>query len=387
MNKNGNLILTSLMESEREVKEVSSTPDGYIEVKLSTKGKVGAPSVVHVRNFKVSEIISLSLSSNADLPIRLIDILNDMILEDTDVFNWHEKEIEELDNLIKSIEERLGQSHREDQKLEELLNVCKRQQKELEKALGSTDARPYLGMYYYDDDECVITLFVDVIESITIGLDEMMLLMGEVLLHEYFHSFYHHVGVGAKDILRCMEEPMAEYGSLVVLDSVASSNSRIASTAKEALEYSKDFIEKKQSCIGRIAAYGFGAYLYEFHKDDYQSLIANYANVSLLLDKQSNIALEYKYMLYPEYPAPWNEDVAYKKLKALLNVDGVRPSRKDTNMAKRTFQIEHAVTTTSFYSVEAVSREEAESLFMLGKVKKEWEDKNENLDISKMEED
>ena len=96
MNKNGNLILTSLMESEREVKEVSSTPDGYIEVKLSTKGKVGAPSVVHVRNFKVSEIISLSLSSNADLPIRLIDILNDMILEDTDVFNWHEKEIEEL---------------------------------------------------------------------------------------------------------------------------------------------------------------------------------------------------------------------------------------------------------------------------------------------------
>lgn len=276
-----------------------------------------------------------------------------------------EKEIEELDNLIKSIEERLGQSHREDQKLEELLNVCKRQQKELEKALGSTDARPYLGMYYYDDDECVITLFVDVIESITIGLDEMMLLMGEVLLHEYFHSFYHHVGVGAKDILRCMEEPMAEYGSLVVLDSVASSNSRIASMAKEALEYSKDFIEKKQSCIGRIAAYGFGAYLYEFHKDDYQSLIANYANVSLLLDKQSNIALEYKYMLYPEYPAPWNEDVAYKKLKALLNVDGVRPSRKDTNMAKRTFQIEHAVTTTSFYSVEAVSREEAESLFIL----------------------
>ena len=96
MNKNGNLILTSLMESEREVKEVSSTPDGYIEVKLSTKGKVGAPAVVHVRNFKVSEIISLSLSSNADLPIRLIDILNDMMLEATDVFNWHEKEIEEL---------------------------------------------------------------------------------------------------------------------------------------------------------------------------------------------------------------------------------------------------------------------------------------------------
>ena len=96
MNKNGNLILTSLMEADTYVKEVSSIPEGYIEVKLSTNGKVGAPSVVHVRNFKVSEIISLSLSGNSDLPIRLISILNDMILEDTDVFNWHEKEIEEL---------------------------------------------------------------------------------------------------------------------------------------------------------------------------------------------------------------------------------------------------------------------------------------------------
>ena len=96
MNRNGNVILSSLMEADKEVKTVASVPEGYIEVRLSTQGKVGAPAVVHVRNFKVSEIISLSLSNNADLPIRLIDILNDMIYEDTDVFNWHEKEIEEL---------------------------------------------------------------------------------------------------------------------------------------------------------------------------------------------------------------------------------------------------------------------------------------------------
>lgn len=295
------------------------------------------------------------------------------------------KEIEELDTLIKSLEDGLGQSHREDQKLEGLINVCKEQRKELEKALGSTEARPYLGMYYYNDDECVITLFVDVIESITFGLDQMKLLLGQVMLHEYFHSFYHHVGVGTNDILRCLEEPMAEYGSLMVLDSVASSNSKIASTAKEALDCAIKFVEKKQSCTGHISANGFGAYLYDNHKNDYRCLIAQYANASLLLDKQSNIALEYKYLLYPEYPAPWDVDVAFKKLKALLNVDGVRLSRKDMN--KRTFQIEHAVTITSFYSVEAASREEAEFLFLEGKVKKEWEDKVEDLDISKMDED
>lgn len=295
------------------------------------------------------------------------------------------KEIEELDTLTKSLEDRLGQSVREDRNLNELINVCKGQREELEKALDNTKARPYLGVYCFNDDECFITLFVDVIESISFGLDEMKLMLGYVLLLEYFHSFYHHVGVGTNDILRCLEAPMAEYGSLMVLDSVASSNSKIASTAKEALDCAIKFVDKKQSCTGHIAANGFGAYLYDNHKNDYRSLIAQYANASLLLDKQSNIALEYKYLLYPEYPAPWDVDVAFKKLKALLNVDGVRLSRKDTN--KRTFQIEHAVTITSFYSVEAASREEAEFLFLEGKVKKEWEDKVEDLDISKMDED
>lgn len=297
------------------------------------------------------------------------------------------EEIEELDKLIKSLEDRLSQAKKENRNLEEMLSVCKGQRKELEKALCSTEARPYLGMYYYDDDECVITLFADVIESITAGLDEMKLLMGQVLLHEYFHSFYHHVGVGTRDLLRCVEEPMAEYGSLMVLDSVASSNSTIASTAKEALDYAKKFVEEKQSCIGRIAAYGFGAYLYEFHKNDYQSLIAKYANASLLLDKQSNSALEYKYLLYPKYPAPWDEDITYKKLKALLNVDGVCLSRKDTNAGKRTFQIEHTVTTTSYYFVEAGSNEEAESLYREGKAEMEWKDKDEDLEITKRDDD
>lgn len=94
--KNGNIILTSLNEAEREVKLISEVPAGYIEVRLSTKGRVGAPAVVHVRNFKVSEILALSLTESRDLPIRLIGILNDAIYEDVDVSQWHEKEVEEL---------------------------------------------------------------------------------------------------------------------------------------------------------------------------------------------------------------------------------------------------------------------------------------------------
>lgn len=96
MNKNGNIILNSLSESEKFVNSKASIPAGYLEVRLSTKGKVGAPEILHIRNFKVSEIITLSMSDNRELPIRLIEMLNDMILEDVDVAKWHESEIEEL---------------------------------------------------------------------------------------------------------------------------------------------------------------------------------------------------------------------------------------------------------------------------------------------------
>ena len=96
MKSNNNIILTSLVDTEKEVSKKKDMPPGYIEVELSTKGKVGAPAVVHVRNFKVSEIIALSMTETKDIPIRLISILNDMIYEDTDVAQWHENEVTEL---------------------------------------------------------------------------------------------------------------------------------------------------------------------------------------------------------------------------------------------------------------------------------------------------
>lgn len=91
-----NIILKSLKETEQVVDTFRDIPAGYIEVQLSTKGKVGAPSIVHVRNFKVSELLALSLTEKKDIPIRLVDILNDAIYEDVDVAEWHEKEVEEL---------------------------------------------------------------------------------------------------------------------------------------------------------------------------------------------------------------------------------------------------------------------------------------------------
>lgn len=94
-NLDSNIILSSMKEAEEAIKG-NEIPAGYIEINLSTKGKVGAPKSFHVRNFKVGEILTLSLSSDEELPRRLIDILNDAILEDIDVSQFHENEVIEL---------------------------------------------------------------------------------------------------------------------------------------------------------------------------------------------------------------------------------------------------------------------------------------------------
>ena len=89
-------MLSTLKQEVQRAKNLASVPPGYIEVALSTKGRVGAPAIVHVRNFTVGELLELSLTTDTDLPRRLIAALNKAIYEDTDVANWHESEIEEL---------------------------------------------------------------------------------------------------------------------------------------------------------------------------------------------------------------------------------------------------------------------------------------------------
>ena len=220
------------------------------------------------------------------------------------------REIKELKQLI----EKLGQ---EDWDLKRLL------EERLEDLKDALKYGPYttmlLGEYKHKNgNDSEVILYVDNIETIA-GKNpaETMYLMGQVLLHEYFHSFYFHVGIATRDRIRCVEEPMAEYGSLVVLDSVASSGLPITTEASKTLAYTYNIVKGKQKCKGHTAAYGFGAYLYDNHKGDYRELIAEYANVSRLLDEHGAKALEYKYMVYPKYPVSF-EAIAYKKLRELL---------------------------------------------------------------------
>lgn len=95
MKKNDSIILSSLKEVEKKVKNTVEIPAGYIPVNLSTKGKIYAPAEFHIRNFKMSEILTLSMLSTQDITLKLPTILNGMIYEDVDTNKWTEQEVEE----------------------------------------------------------------------------------------------------------------------------------------------------------------------------------------------------------------------------------------------------------------------------------------------------
>ena len=75
-----------------------------------------------------------------------------------------------------------------------------------------------------------------------------------------------------------------------------------------------------------------------------------------------------------------------KKLHNLI-VEQSESATFDTNKIKKVFQLEHTQTITSCYLVEAVSKEEAESLFWDGKANLEWKNKDDDLEITECDED
>ena len=243
-----------------------------------------------------------------------------------------EREIAELEKMIKDLWDNL-QSDDVPEDNWGLYQLWESQLKELKSALNKADksvksVKSY-GSYTHGNGKASgVILYVDTIEEKAKDPYDTMLLMGQVMLHEYFHSFYLHTGLGTLKPNNYAEEPMAEFGSLVVLDHVASSKGGIVpQVAKDALERTLKIIKHKQTCTVTTAAYVFGAYLFENHKDDYSKLIAQYANISCTKDNHGIESLSLKYSIYPKYPSSsWGEALAFEKLEDMMKNVVVRES-------------------------------------------------------------
>jgi hypothetical protein len=85
----------SLVAELAQVQAKQAAPAGYVAIQLSTKGKVGAPALFHIRNFKTRDIMALALTEESALPSRIVSILSDLVYEDIDVRTFHENEVVE----------------------------------------------------------------------------------------------------------------------------------------------------------------------------------------------------------------------------------------------------------------------------------------------------
>lgn len=72
-------------------------PSGFIEVRLSTCGKIGAPPRFYIRNFSTEDVVNLNITDPEERPLKLISILQGLIYEkDVDIKQFHQKEVIEL---------------------------------------------------------------------------------------------------------------------------------------------------------------------------------------------------------------------------------------------------------------------------------------------------
>ncbi len=88
----------SLDEQAAEIAAQPKVPVGYMTMELSTKGKLGAPAVFHIRNFKTEDLVGLAIEDESKIQMEVAEMLQELIFEpkeQVDVMKFHEKEVVE----------------------------------------------------------------------------------------------------------------------------------------------------------------------------------------------------------------------------------------------------------------------------------------------------
>jgi hypothetical protein len=87
---------TSVLPVEEKINKEREIPEGYIEVKLDSLGKLSAPTILHFRNYNGAEAIELSTRNEDNFIDALVKCLNNMVWEDFDCGNLNEQELVEV---------------------------------------------------------------------------------------------------------------------------------------------------------------------------------------------------------------------------------------------------------------------------------------------------
>ena len=122
-------------------------------------------------------------------------------------------------------------------------------------------------------------------------------------IHELFHAYFHYVTEQKQtdyNYIREIEEAMTEFSTLVFL---RVKEEMYGGKWSEILEWTKEFIRKKQEAVGILPAYGFGHYLFDnIPEKEAFVWINKYAERLGFIDEEDELVKQYKQMVCPSYP-------------------------------------------------------------------------------------
>lgn len=90
MDKNEEQVISQEQQATQDV------PRDYIKIKLSSLGKLSAPFTVHIRDYNGKDLLDLGLTPDEDMGRALVQVLNNILWEDIDARDLHERELEEI---------------------------------------------------------------------------------------------------------------------------------------------------------------------------------------------------------------------------------------------------------------------------------------------------
>lgn len=195
--------------------------------------------------------------------------------------------------------------------------------------------RSYPVLGEYDPIKKEIIMYIKNIEKrIEDGTDvKYSELFNIVLLHEMFHAYFHYVterGKCSYNYIFEIEEAMAEFCSLVCLEDLSFKDYK----GEDVFDFAKKNIEEKQNEVGELAAYGFGAYLFDKLKlnEKRYELINNYIQKLGNIDEDDEDVKEYckKVRLSKYVPDSDNQKDCMELLIKILDPNNdVMTSKKD----------------------------------------------------------
>ncbi len=80
---------------QKQLATITAPPE-YVEISLSSCGKLGLPAKVHVRDYLASDVLKLAAITEENVVETLLGILDNMIYEEVDIYKMHEKDMEEI---------------------------------------------------------------------------------------------------------------------------------------------------------------------------------------------------------------------------------------------------------------------------------------------------